>query len=206
MKSGVITAARLLNESVRAGGFRGNWMMVTLTYRDGVTWIPRHIVGLVQAMRKYFQRRGAELRYTWVLELTKRGRPHYHLLVWRPRGLHLPHADTRGWWPHGMTKTERARNAVGYIAKYTSKGHIDENLKMPKGSRISACGGLEPEAKIERRWWLTPRYVREAWPTICDVMRVLGGWCRRDNGEFTATPWTVEFREGVIWCRRKSWA
>ena len=35
-----ITRARLLDQSVQKGGFRGRWLMITFTYRDGTPWAP----------------------------------------------------------------------------------------------------------------------------------------------------------------------
>ena len=66
--------------------------------------------------------KGIFIHYVWVLELTKRGRPHYHVLFWLPRGISMPKADKQGWWRHGMTNTVPARSPVGYLCKYTSKG------------------------------------------------------------------------------------
>ena len=60
------------------------------------------------------------LHYVWVLELTKRGRPHYHVLFWLPKGVSMPKADKQGWWKHGMTRSG-GHSPVGYLCKYTSK-------------------------------------------------------------------------------------
>ena len=54
--------------------------MVTLTYRDDVDWSPRQVSNYLKCVREWARRKGIFIHYVWVLELTKRGRPHYHVL------------------------------------------------------------------------------------------------------------------------------
>jgi len=199
MKRNVITSARLHVEDARRGGFRGRWAMLTLTYRDSERWVANQVAAFLDCLRKYCTRAGFEARYTWVLELTQRGRPHYHVLVWLPKGRTLPKPDKQGWWKFGLTRIEWARNAVGYLAKYASKG-IDDFRLLPKGARLSGFGGLSKPSRIERRWWMLPGWLREIWNEICDVTRPPkgGGYVRRDTGEFLASPWAVYFHGGVL--------
>ena len=96
--------------------------MVTLTYREDVEWSPRQVSGYLKCVREWARRKAIFLHYVWVLELTKRGRPHYHVLFWLPKGVSMPKADKQGWWKHGMTRSEWAHSPVGYLCKYTSKG------------------------------------------------------------------------------------
>lgn len=203
LKHGVITAARLHDESYRTGGFRSKSAMVTLTYRPGVVWSPLHVSELVRHMRQWCARRGIAFRYVWVLELTKAGNPHYHLLIWLPKGVTLPKPDKQGWWRHGMTRIEWARNAVGYMAKYASKG--TEGQGIPKGARLHATGGLVPDARIERAWWLSPSWVRKRWPEPCYMVKPAegGGWMSKLTGEIEESPWQVYFRWGGVFIRRK---
>jgi hypothetical protein len=85
---------------------------------------------------------------------------------------------------------ERLRSAQPsrYLAKYASKGTEGESL--PKGVRVSGCGGLDESSKRELRWWLLPRYVREHFPqgegeAFPRVERARGGgWVERDTGEY----------------------
>lgn len=171
--------------------------MVTTTYRPDVSWDRLHITQAVKTMREWLRRRGVKARYVWVQELTKRGRPHYHILVWLPFGVRLPMFDAAGWWPHGHTRMEWARNAVGYLAKYASKG--DSQGKFAQGARLHGNGGLTGEALLEQRWWAKPAWLRDR-VTWADVVRRKpgGGWVDADTGEVFRSPWRVVFEGGYV--------
>lgn len=199
MRKNVITAARLHVQRARTGGFRGRWALLTLTYRDDVRWIAKQVASLLTHLRNYGNRAGFVTRYVWVLELTKRLRPHYHVLVWLPKGRSLPKPDKQGWWPHGMTKIEWARNAVGYLAKYASKAEPEQHDAIPSGARLSGVGGLERDQRIELRWWKSPLWVRQIFTTICDLGRSPGGgFVNRETGEFAASRYRVFFLGGAL--------
>ncbi|WP_342315420.1 replication initiation protein [Lysobacter sp. FW306-1B-D06B] len=198
MKQNVITSARLHVEEAQRGGFRGKWAMLTLTYRDDERWVAKQVTELLKCLRQYATRAGFAARYTWVLELTQRGRPHYHVLVWLPKGRTLPKPDKQGWWKYGMTRIEWARKAVGYLAKYASKGDDYDLRTLPRGARLSGFGGLSDGARIELRWWKLPGWLRQQWDQICDVGRIKGGYVNRETGEFLASPFLVIFLGGAL--------
>ena len=196
LKKNVITSARLHEQELQ--GRRYKAAMVTLTYRDDVEWTPKQVTGYLKAVREWYRRKhGQALRYVWVLELTKRGRPHYHVLFWLPKGVSMPKADKRGWWPWGFTKTEWARRPVGYLAKYASKG--DAERMPPKGARLYGVGGLQLLSRLERAWWNLPLCVRE-WGTPLDRWRRAtgGGWLCRASGEWRPSQWAVVFLGGRV--------
>ena len=197
MRSGVITGSRLHQEAATKGGFRGKWALVTPTYAKTEDWRPWHIAEMLDHVRKWLGRRGVQCRYVWVAELQKRGAMHYHALIWLPKGLTLPKPDKQGWWRHGWTKIEWARNPVGYMAKYASKG--DEASKFPKGARIHGCGGLKGEQLQEARYWRRPRWLRESTEVAQVVRRMQGGWFDLATGELYRSPWEVRFRGGHVW-------
>lgn len=205
LRKSIITGARLHDEEARQGSARGAWYMLTATYREGSHSSPRDVSDLVRGVRRYFHRlarrkgQGRPLfRYLWVGELTKRLRPHYHLLIWIPRGFFLPKADRSGWWPHGMTKIERARNAVGYLAKYASKFCAGMAEAFPKGFRTHGVGGLSDESKRELRWWKAPQDAREAFGVDADIRKVPGGYADKRSGDFWPSPWRVYFDKGRV--------
>jgi len=196
LKKNVITSARYHQHEVK-GLRKMKQVMVTLTYRDDVEWSAKHISTYLDSVKKWLLRKGHGFRYVWVFELTKRGRPHYHVLVWMPRGLCMPKADKRGWWSHGMTKTEWARNAVGYIAKYASKGNGEQVI--PKGVRLYGVGGLNARSRMFRAWWNLPTGVRR-WGLPADQWRRAfgGGWVCRRTGECRPSLWSVVIVAGRV--------
>lgn len=190
MRRSVLTSARLMRDQVRPGFRPGRWAMVTLTYRPDVEWDRRHVSNILHLVRRYLRTRGYALRYVWVLELTKAGKPHYHIAVELPKGITLPKPDKRGWWPHGSTRIEWARHVLGYLAKYVSKGSPE--ARFPRGARISGVGGLDDQAKREKRWWMAPAYVREQFGEGANPFRAPGGgWLCRFSGEWIASAWVL---------------
>lgn len=191
MRRTVLTAARLLRDEPRRGSYRGRWAMVTLTYRPEAEWDRRHVSELLKRARQWLARRGGhKLRYVWVLELMKSGKPHYHIAVYLPKGLTLPKPDRQGWWPWGSTRIEWAKHLIGYLAKYISKGSAEH--EYPKGARISGSGGLSQESKREKRWWLAPSYVREAFGELANPFRAIGGgWTDRETGQWMRSEWLL---------------
>lgn len=198
LKCSVLTAARLHVQQKQ----RWKVAMITLTYAPHNEWAPNQISNCLRSIRQYLARRGYEFRFVWVQEFTKKGRPHYHALLWLPLGVTLPKPDKRGWWPYGMTKIEWARNAVGYIAKYASKG--DSLYQPAKGARMHGNGGVTGEALLEQRWWKLPAWVREvATPSDGCRRRKGGGVLMPGTGEVLSSPWRVFFKGGNVYIRRK---
>jgi hypothetical protein len=202
-----ITAARITDEAVRKGGFRGRWKFLTLTYRCGADWEPGHIRLLVNRLRARLERGGHRLVYVWTAELQKRGAIHYHAVVFLPKGCRLPYLDKAGWWPHGWSQIQTARNPVGYLAKYASKGvgvQCDaegRELRFPRGARICGSGGLGVD-RWRFRYWTAPLWARAAVAVDhgdgeCEVRRAVGGWFHVPSGAFYESPWRfVGFEAG----------
>jgi hypothetical protein len=204
LRSSVLTAARLhVQEKPR-------WKvaMLTLTYDPKrYEWAAGQMSMLVRHVRQYLARRGIEMRHVWVLEFQKSGNPHYHLLLWLPLGITLPKPDKRGWWPCGFTKIEWAKNAVGYIAKYASKG--DSLVQPAKGARMHGNGGMTGQALLEQRWWKLPQWLREDHDVQPSdgVRRAAvgtgGGFVNPNSGEVFKSPWVVFFERGYVYITRR---
>ncbi len=202
MRSATITGARLLQEQITQGGHRTYPVMVTLTYAMLDNWSSKHVTAYLKRCREWFRRRGHAFHYCWVAELQKRGAVHYHVMIWMPAKLRLPKPDKNGWWPHGMTRIEKARNAVGYMAKYVSKESL--NQEFPRGLRLHGRGGLSDKSKIELRWWAAPAWVRRWTRSIADVRRSIGGgYFRVDTGEWRPSPYEVIRINGEMFLREK---
>jgi len=173
-------------------GVRSNCVMVTLTYRQDVEWKSGQMSQFMMRVRKHLERRGVAVRYQWVLELTKRGRCHYHCLFWLPWSERLPKPDDEGWWPHGMTQIQRARNAVGYLVKYVSKG--DQEASFPKGARLFGTAAPEGDVKLAVRRARMPAWLRsEADPLSVWIKRPRSGWVDIATGECRKSPYVVTF-------------
>lgn len=198
MRRRTITRSRLQEEELVAAGVPHYADLVTLTYAPGDQWWPMHIRECMQCYRDQARRDGHPFRYEWVAELqTRRMRRrgesareclHYHAILWVADNYSYPHPDSRGWWKHGMSNVESARNPVGYLAKYASKG--TEGEPLPRGARISGGGGLSKDGRLLASWWLRPRYVRLAFPDFRDEVRRTrgGGWANCTTGEWIPAP------------------
>lgn len=198
LKSSVLTAARLHAQS------KPKWrvIMITPTYAPENRWNAADITGLVKCIRDWLGRKDIEMRYVWVLEYTKKGKPHYHMLVWLPLGITLPMPDKRGWWTKGWTKIEWARNAVGYIAKYASKG--SELVQYVRGARHHGNGGMQGRELLEQRWWKLPGWLRPTVdPNIGVKRRKGGGYFDPGTGEIFESPWEVIFERGSVFIQLK---
>lgn len=178
MRRGVIAGGELHRDEAGASIIV---LMITLTYRPDVEWRPEHISSCLTAWREEL---GVQrLRYVWVLELTKAGRPHYHVVIWLPSDRRLRMPDRSGAWPHGMSRTEVARNPVGYLVKYATKG--TDGGKLPRGARLFGVGGLSAAGRIKRAWRMLPRYQRVRCEADELVRRMKGGgWISRVTGEW----------------------
>lgn len=179
--------------------YRTDAILLTTTYAPDSEWSPRHMSELMSHIRKYCARKGVQLRYQWVIELTKRGVPHYHVLMWVPHGFRLPKPDDRGWWPHGSTRIELARKAVGYLVKYASKGGDD--MPIPDGARLFGVGG-EPAARFAAHRAGLPKWLNAIASPGTRVMRHTGvGWVEQDTGVVHTSPYSMYFHYTPDGCR-----
>jgi hypothetical protein len=163
--------------------------MITLTYAQSWLWEPMHVSRFMDEVRRWSQRRGWSPAHVWVLELQRRGAPHYHVIVWMRSDLarSLPYPDKCGWWPWGFTHRVVASRPVGYLMKYATK--LESKHQFPHGARIHGRGGLDQAERLTVRWWVMPRYQRDRCRPQDDVVRARGGgWVSRSTGEWWP-PW-----------------
>ena len=199
LQKSVRESAEVIQESLQNARVKYKAHMVTLTYRDDVDWSPRQVSNYLKCVREWARRKAIFLHYVWVLELTKRGRPHYHVLFWLPRGISMPKADKQGWWRHGMTNTVPARSPVGYLCKYTSKGiDFDSWGKLPRGGRLYGHGGFTPSMRIIRVWRLAPSWVRELIDEVDGVRKVGCYWVNRASGMGIRSPFAFDHVNRIL--------
>lgn len=174
----------------------GQPWMLTLTYRGVDDWQPNHVKETLQHLRKWLKRAyGWTLRYIWVMELQKRGAPHYHVVVWLPRQVEKAELflDVRGYWPHGMTNVVKAVAPVRYVMKYVSK--FDSDTEFPKGARIYGVGGLDDIGSRCRRWINWPSFVQDRASIDCRWTPARGGgWVNCGTGEWLQSEWALTLR------------
>ena len=198
MRRVVVASAEAAAGSIQRQGARVAPIMVTCTYRPGVEWRKEHISGLLHVMRQYAHRRGVRLRYQWVLELTQRGVPHYHVLLWTPAKFRFPRPDSAGWWPHGSTRIELARRPVGYMVKYASKGMDPEIAgEIPTGARIFGVGNAAGAERHEVGRARLPAWLQEVTAFEQRPRRVVGvGWVCPDTGKVYQSPFRFDLVRG----------
>lgn len=174
MRQAVGFSARCQAVGSARPGYRPDYVvMLTLTYRQGEDWKPEHISDFLHTVRKAEARRGRVIRYVWVAELQERGAMHYHVAMWLPAGVTLPKPDACGWWPHGSSRIEAARDAVAYLMKYLSKG--TDTSRLPKGARMHGAGGLEHAQRRAKRWLSLPGWVQSRSDVFDDWRPAVGG-------------------------------
>lgn len=200
LQKNIGVAAKLHN--MHHQGRRVNAVMVTLTYRDADGWRPTHVGRYMTAVRNWYRRLTKRpLQYVWVGENQDgthredgigRNVIHYHVIFWLPKGITMPKADKRGWWPHGMTKTERAVKPVGYLINYAKK--LASKKGIPHGARIYGVGGLPPDDRNTRRWINWPSFV-QARASVEDQWRRAkgGGWLECATGEIWPSEYGLSF-------------
>jgi hypothetical protein len=173
---------------------------VTLTYRRVGDWQANHVGKAIERFRQWCRRLGLHCRYTWVAELQQRGAMHYHLLVWLPVGVSMPHWDRvpdrkrAPFWPHGMSNTEVARSGVGYLMKYLSK--LGGLHRFPKGARLYGIGGLDSVARAVRTWYNLPQWAKAA-HGVGEVLRS-GSRLVLRTGEILGSPWLARWVHGGL--------
>lgn len=184
MRRVVIASADASRELVQRGGNRFDGIFVTLTYQQELHYTTRDISEYIDRTRKWLKRRNVKAFYQWVIELTKKGKPHYHVLWWVPKGTRLPKPDESGMWQKGLSRIEKAFKPVGYLVKYATKGDGGE---FPKGARLFGVGAQDEAVKLARHRFGLPMWLFERTEGRCArVARV--GWVDKSTGVIHDTP------------------
>lgn len=125
--------------------FNEHSKFVTLTFREDIRD--------VQTANKYFKKFMQRLRYRYkgfkylaVIEFTKEGRVHYHMISDLP---YIPNKDLAEIWSNGFVKINDIRgvdNVGAYMIKYMLKDLDDERLK---GNKAYLCSkGLKTSSVV----------------------------------------------------------
>jgi hypothetical protein len=171
MRRGVLNGVQGMQDEVQASGHRYRVAFVGVTYAPGAEWSGGHVSKLVDHYMKWGKSRGIRVQGAWVMEMQERGAPHYHLMLFIPRGFTPPLPDKQGWWVHGSTKAMWVRSPVGYLVKYQSKLKSKQGAIMPKGARLFGLFGCSNQVRGNVRWWLAPKWLRDLVPMRHGVQR-----------------------------------
>lgn len=175
-------------------------VMVTLTYADGSNWRPNDIREYMLALRAELKAR--LVGYAWVLEMQKRGAPHYHIMLYVRRGTRVPTPDKSGMWQKGVSRIETAHK-VDYIMKYVGKEYQKEML--PGGARMFAvwiAKNIPTELQLLQfrasslpGWFrdIVGEYLKTEGAEFGRIWERApgGGWLLRPTGEVHPSPWRV---------------
>lgn len=206
LRRGMMATADVIQADLQDRGVRYRAAMVTTTYRPGVAWSPRHLTAGLKCLSSWARRRRAWVRYVSRLEFTARGVPHYHVVVWLPKGLTMPMWDKAGWWKHGMTNAKWARAPVGYLAKYASKAaDWPPGTAGTAGARWWSAGGLTSRLRLSARWRAAPEWLRAlGWDHDTPLGRHGSRW--RVGAWLVRSPWRVlEVAGGLLSFEWRGW-
>lgn len=174
---------------------------ITITYRPDAVWAAYHITQLQKCYEMWAKRRSIKISIVWVMELTKNGVPHYHLLIWLPKGITPPMPDKQGWWKHGNTNATWLKKPSRYIAKYFSKSPSkDGKHAFPKGARIFGHRGLSAMAMAVKRHYSLPYWLRKITEIGANCVKCFGGWWYNADIDYSfRSPWVLGNDADGIW-------
>lgn len=103
--------------------------LITLTVNPGMHVDPRAAFNATRrklpVLSRTIRKTVKEFEYLRVLEVTKKGWPHYHLVA---RTGYIPQRDLSGWWAEltgapivDIRKLKKSQDAYWYVVKYLSK-------------------------------------------------------------------------------------
>jgi len=206
VRRGLLEAAAYVEGELQSAGTRYRAAMVTTTYAPGRSWSPRHLSAALKSLREWARNRRIWVKYVWRLEFTRAGVPHYHVVVWLPRGWVMPMWDRQGWWPHGMTNAKWARSPVGYLAKYASKEtDWPPGTGDTRGARWFGAGGLGAEGRLRVLWRCAPLWLRELWAEGEPLRKLSGSWWRLGCFAEVRSPWRADLDGNALRLRFVGW-
>lgn len=193
-------AAVLAEAYFHALGIDSQQWLITLTYKSRLDWQPGQLSKFNNRLKSWARSNDIPIIGLWVMELQKRGAPHYHLVLLLPSGVTPPRPDTDNWWQHGFAKQQKASNAIPYMMKYSSKLE-NGDYPMPKGARTYGCFGLDKASRESLKYNSLPRWLRNLCDSTDKLVKLPGGvWLNATKGEIYKSPWKFNGmdRDGMI--------
>lgn len=194
-------APRVVRRANRKLKIGPRMVMLTLTYSDIDAWEKNQIRDFMVELREEIGK--GLYGYSWVLEMQKRGAPHYHVLLYVKRGTKIPKPDEK-MWKYGMSRIETV-NTPFYICKYTSKKSqkVYQKEGFPPGARMFAVKIYQSDVPEEELFifkisavpaWLRPHLLEVKAQTSEEVKYRRykgGGWLIVNTGEVICSTWKV---------------
>ncbi|MGB9755992.1 MAG: rolling circle replication-associated protein [Desulfurella sp.] len=116
---------------VRSGKYRA--LAVTLTFKDFEMYLDFHKKGgikwLLNDLNTFIKReyKRRDWFYLWVMEIQRRGVPHFHILMIIPIGVRIPFLD-RWVFTFGMTNIKELKKfGSRYLLKYLEKDNYQQD-------------------------------------------------------------------------------
>jgi hypothetical protein len=165
-------------QGVNAANYKYRAIMVTLTYRKAEDWQPGQIRAYIKKTKERLGKR--VISYAWVMELQKRGVPHYHVLwIVRPyTRIRMP--DKNGDWDYGFSNVVTNVKSVYYIISYLKKAN-EVTAEYPKGGRIFAVWHCDKVFKESMRRFMFPAWLKEK---LVDLPEDSNIQVKRKNGKW----------------------
>jgi hypothetical protein len=195
-------AAKQIQELMQRKRERYRVAFVTVTYAPGEDYSPKDISSMMNNYRNWLSRRGIKARGLWVLELQRRGAPHYHLLLWLPRGITPPKPDKQGWWRKGSSNCQWGRKPVAYLASYLKKGSKNGHA-VPSGARLYGIFGCP----FNLSWYRASSWLRDLTQPGQTLYRIRGGWYAvKELAHAWRCPWRIQdITDSELWIQWIGW-
>lgn len=119
---------------------------------------------------KVFGKKNGVLKYSYVIEFTKAGRPHFHVLMYNLPFIPNFKAEFESMWRNGfvrINKVNDVRNVGAYVTKYMSKDFHKTKLGSRGRLYCNARNLLTPQVYNDAddcKWW--SERVDGVWPWL----------------------------------------
>lgn len=179
-------------------------LFVTLTWHEGWGSDWRAWKAALAAFARRLERRYPHMAFVWRMEAQRRGAPHFHLIVYNVPWLSAK--TVARWWAEVIdaaddkmqiesgTEVRRVKSqgqAVGYVAKYTSKDEGYEFRAWDGGTVVEETGRLW--GVVNRRY--LPESICRVWrvPSLTSADGRLRHRIRGMVGCIEDVPWTQKW-------------
>jgi hypothetical protein len=126
---------------VMHANFDENDLALTLTYRENQESREQAVKQFqkwLRKVRRLYKQAGAELKYIWQMEKSKKGRYHVHVVI----SGGVDRDTLEKLWNHGYANTKRLQfdeSGLAALARYITKSNHEDSEERSSGN--GRCGG-----------------------------------------------------------------